>query len=92
MENSKLEQYRILKNNKNQRGKNALEQTDSPDFTKIQNNINGLSDPSRTELGNSSTQISQPTEDNDELQPIINNKNGVFENVNTIFTIINLRY
>lgn len=80
MENSKLEQYRILENNKNQREKNAIEQTNSPNFTKIQNNINGLSDPSRAELGNPSTQIVQPTEDN-ELQPIINNKNGVFENV-----------
>ncbi|KAF0759658.1 ninjurin-1-like isoform X3 [Aphis craccivora] len=80
MENSKLEQYRILDNNKNQREKNAFEQTNSPDFTKIQNNINGLPDPSRAELGNSSTQIGQPTEDN-ELQPITNNKNGVFENI-----------
>lgn len=81
MENSKLEQYRILENNKNQKEKNVVEQTDSPNFTKIQNNINGLSDPSRAELDNPSTQIVQLTEDN-ELQPIINNKNGVFENVN----------
>lgn len=79
MENSILKQCRILENNKNQKVKN-LELTDSPNFTEIQKNINGLSDPSRIELGNSSTQITQPTEDN-ELQPIINNKNGIFENL-----------
>jgi len=60
--------------------------TDSPNFTGIQKNINGLSDPSRVELAGNSTQIVQPTEDN-ELQPIINNKkNGIFENV-SIHTI-----
>ncbi|XP_026809741.1 uncharacterized protein LOC113551602 isoform X2 [Rhopalosiphum maidis] len=79
MDNSILEQRRMLENKKRQE-KTASEQTDSSNFTKIQNNINGLSDPSHVELGNTSTQIVQPTEDN-ELQPIIKNKNGIFENI-----------
>ncbi|XP_060836225.1 ninjurin-A-like isoform X2 [Rhopalosiphum padi] len=79
MDNSILEQRRMLENKKRQE-KTASEQTDSSNFTKIQNNINGLSDPSDVELGNNSTQIVQPTEDN-ELQPIIKNKNGIFENI-----------
>ncbi|XP_025197894.1 ninjurin-2-like isoform X2 [Melanaphis sacchari] len=80
MEKPILEQYQIHENNKNQKEKNASEQTDSTNFTKIQNNINDITDPSHVENGNSSAQIGQPTEDN-ELQPIINNKNGIFGNI-----------
>jgi len=42
--------------------------------------MNGLFDPPRVEQDNSSNQIVQPTNVN-ELQSIINNKNGVFDNV-----------
>jgi len=57
-----------------------MEPTGSPNYPEKQKIINGLSDPPSAGNGNSSTQIVQPTEDN-ELQPIINNKNGAFDNV-----------
>jgi len=78
MEKSVLKQCRIPESNSNQKEKNVREPTGSPNYPEIQNNINGLSDPPGQ--GNSSTQIVQPTEDN-ELQPIINNKNGILDNV-----------
>jgi len=89
MEKSVLKQYRIPESNTNQTENNFVEPTaGSPNYPKIQNNINDLSDPPSAGKGNSSTRIIQSTEDN-ELQPIINNKNAVFDNVDTIFTIFN---
>lgn len=91
MEKSVLKQCRVPESNKDQKEKNTMELTVSPNYNEIQKNINGLSDPPRVEQGNSPTQIVQPTEDN-ELQPTINNKNGVFDNVDTIYTIFYSRY
>lgn len=91
MEKSFLKQCRVPESNTNQKEKNIMEPTaGSPNYPEIQKNINGLSDTPSAGQGNSSTQIVQPTEDN-ELQPIINNKNGGFDNVDTIFTIFNSR-
>jgi len=91
MEKSVLKQSRIPQSNKNQKEKDVMELTSSPNYTEIQNNINDLSDPPRVEQNNPSTQIVQPTKDNG-LQPIINNENGVFDNVDSIFTIFYSHY
>jgi len=80
MEKSVLKQCRIPESNTNQIEKNVMESTGSPNYPEIQKNINGLSNPPSAGQGNSSTQIVQPTEDN-ELKPIINNKNGVLDSV-----------
>ncbi|XP_060877784.1 ninjurin-A-like [Metopolophium dirhodum] len=78
MEKSVLKQFRIPESNTNQKEENVMEPTGSPNHPEIQKNINGLSDPPSAGKGNSSTQIVQPTEDN---ELIINNKNGVFDNL-----------
>lgn len=80
MEKSVLKKCRIPESNTNQKEKNVIELTSSPNYTEIQKNMNGLSDPPRIDQDDPSNQIVQPTKDN-ELQPIINNKNGVFDNV-----------
>ncbi|CAI6343804.1 unnamed protein product [Macrosiphum euphorbiae] len=80
MEKSVLKQCRIPESNSNQKEKNVREPTGSPNYPEIQKNINGLTDPPGAGQGYSSTQIVQPTEDN-ELQPIINNKNGILDNL-----------
>jgi len=80
---SVLEQSRIPESNTNQKEKDVMEPTGGPNYPEIQKNINSLSDPSSVEQGNRSTQIVQPTEDN-ELRPIKNKRNGVNDNVDTI--------
>jgi len=72
MERSVLKKCRIPESNTNQKEKIVMELTSSPNYTEIQKNTN--------EQDNPSNQTVQPTKDN-ELQPITNIKNGVFDNV-----------